>query len=76
MKDKIIRAYERWCQSCGASEFRSFWKFLDTDPNNSIGIFYGSRTEKLSEKGARRLEMLLGPNHAALIKAYKVQQHD
>ena len=71
-KTTLDEAYDRWNQHFGRNEVHMFWKFLGVAP-------YGyARDDRwpyvhLSTDAIRKLELLLGPNHIALIKAYRAR---
>lgn len=70
-RDIIDDAYDRWTRIFGESSFIAFWKFIGTAIPKARGTY--SHFYSLPPESVQRLNMLLGPNYVAIIKAYKIQ---
>lgn len=69
--EEVDEAYDRWQRAFGMNTDQAFWKFLETDLYDAIS---GSPYHyALNETGHRKLGLLLGPHHHAIVKAYKYQ---
>lgn len=66
----LLLAYDRWNKPFGLNTPVAFWKFLKSDHSMQ---HYPIPGYYLSKPGAERLKLLLGPNHIAMIKLYKIQ---
>lgn len=70
-RNTIDVAYDRWTRIFGESSFIAFWKFIGTAIPKASGTY--SYSYSLSPEAVQKLNMILGPNYVAIIKAYKIQ---
>ena len=70
-EEDVHRAYGRWCQIYGEGSQVPFWKYLKADCFASSIAWRG--VFRFREASYKKLGLLLGPNHYALIKLYKLQ---
>lgn len=71
--EEVDEAYDRWQRAFGMNTDQAFWKFLETDFHYAWAGSPLAYHYRLNETGHRKLGLLLGPHHHAIIRAYKIQ---